>query len=160
MRRSIVAACLLFLLAGAASIGAPAGHASGAASFDKHAATFTYGWLVRGPGEFDPSKPVFRMYLSSTDVGAKIRACDSLSCVDESLVDGAFVEFGDGSNVNYCVTLRGSVPCSGSTNANALVLTTKNPKHIAGKVRIEDASFKGESLVAAFDLPLLKTFTK
>jgi hypothetical protein len=158
---SIVASGLMFSFAGVSTIGAPAGHANGTASFDKHTATIRYGWLVRGPGEFDRKQSIFRVYFSSTNIGAKIQACDSLSCLDESLVDGAFVEFGDASNVNYWVTLGGGgVQFSGGTNAKALVLTTNAPNHIAGKVRIDDTSFHGATLDVSFDLPLLKTFRK
>jgi hypothetical protein len=160
--KSIAAAWLLFLFATAASIGAPtADYASGSASFDKHSATIKYGWLLRGPDEFDRSKSILRIYVSSTDVGAKIRACDSLSCVDQSLVDGGFVEYSDASYTNYWVKLDGGhVQFSGGSNATAFTFTVKQSNHLAGKLRIDDPSFHGAKLVIEFDLPLFKTFKK
>jgi hypothetical protein len=161
MIKPIVAASLLFLLACGASNGAPAGHASGSATFDKHSATIKYGWLVRGPDEFDHSKSILRIYLSSSDVGAKILACDSFSCADQSLLDGGYVDFSGASYTNYWFTLSGGhVQFSGGTNATAFALTTNQPNHLAGTVRIVDSSFHGAKLVAEFDLTLLKTFKK
>ncbi len=163
MMKAMSAALLLFCFAAAASIGAPAaGHASGSASFDKHSVTIKYGWLVRGPDEFHDGKSMLRLYFASADVGAKIQACDTLFCADQSLVNGAFVDYSDASYVtNYWVTLSdGSVQFSGGTNATALTLTTNQPDHLAGKVRIDDPSFHGATLIVEFDLRLLKTFSK
>ena len=159
--KSVAAACLLFSFAVAPSSGAPAGRANGSASFDKHSATIKYGWLVRGPDEFNQGKSILRIYLSSTDVGAKILACDSLSCADQSLVEGGFVDFSGASYTNYWFTLGGGhLQFSGGTSATAFALTTNQPNHLAGKVRIADSSFHGAKLVAEFDLPLRKTFRK
>jgi hypothetical protein len=158
----LAAAGLLFLVTAGTSIGAPAaGHANGSASFDKHSATIKYGWLVRGPDEFAHGKSILRIYLSSTDSGAKIQACDSLSCADESIVDGGFVDFSDAPYNGYWLTLGGGhVQFSGGADAKAFALTTNQPNHLAGKIRIDDSSFGGAKLDAEFDLPLLKTFGK
>ena len=162
MKKSIAAAWLLFFLGAAASIGAPSpGHASGSATFDKHSVTFKYGWLVRGPDDFDHSKTILRIYLSGTDIGAKILACDSLSCIDESMFDGGFVNYSDATYNGYWVTLSGGhFQFSGGAEATAFTLTTKRPDHLAGKIHIDDSSFHGAKLDAEFDLPLLKTFKK
>ncbi len=161
MTKPIAVACLLFLLSAAASNGASLGHASGSAAFDNHSATIKYGWLVRGPDEANDGKSILRIYLSSTDIGEKIQACGSLSCVDQSLVNGGFVDFSGASYTNYWIALDGGhVQFSGGTDATAFALTTKQPNHLAGKVRIDDSSFHGAKLVAEFDLTLLKTFKR
>ena len=69
--------------------------ASGTISFKGGKGVIKYGFLVRGPDEMDPSKTVLRLYLSSADIGAKIKACKTLSCADNALSDGAMVDFAD-----------------------------------------------------------------
>jgi hypothetical protein len=151
---------LPFAIAPAAG-GADAGHASGSASFDKHAATFTFGWLVGAPDPFGHGKNIRRIYFASSDVGAKIAACDSLDCADALLVNGAFVDYGDPSYNAYWMTLNdGRVQYSGGADSAAFTLSTNQRDHLAGKVRIDDSGFGGGKLTAEFDLPLLKTFKK
>jgi hypothetical protein len=159
--KSIAPAWLLFLFMTAGSIGAPAGFASGTASFDKHSATIRYAWLVRAPDEFDRRKSILRIYLSSTNIEAKIQSCSSLSCVDLSLVDGGFVEYSGASYTNYWIKLAGGhLQLSGGTTAAAFAFTVKQPNHLAGKLRIDDSSFHGAKVIAEFDVFLLKTFEK
>jgi hypothetical protein len=155
----LATAFLLTALAGPAAAGAPAGHASGNVTFGKHSATIEYGWLVRGPDEFNRGKSLFRIYFSSIDVGAKIAACSSLSCADDSLVNGAFIDVNDSQIVNFWMTLDGGhVQYSGGVDTTALKLDTNRPDHLAGKFRFDESSAGGGKLVADFDLPLMKTF--
>ncbi len=85
-----------------------------------------YGWLVRGPDEMDPSRTVLRIYLSSVDVGAKIKACKTLSCADNALEDGAMVDFSDARHLAYAVRLNGErLQYSGGTNGEAFTLSTR-----------------------------------
>jgi hypothetical protein len=158
---SIAAACLLSVISPPAAASAPAGRAGGTASFDKHTVDIKYGWLVRGPDEFDRSKTILRLYFSATDVGAKIAACETMSCADGTLANGGFVNFGSLGYNGYWLTLDGGrVQYSGGADATAFALTTKRPNHLAGKVRIDDSSFGGGKLTVDFDLPLARTFEK
>ena len=81
--------------------------ASGTITFKTGKCAIKYGWLVRGPDEVDPGKTVLRIYLSSVDMGAKIKACKTLSCADNSLTDGAMVDFSDARHLAYAVRLNG-----------------------------------------------------
>jgi hypothetical protein len=126
--------------------------------------TFTsdarYATLVRGPDEMDESRTVLRIYLSSADIGAKIKACKTLSCADKALEDGAMVDFGDGRHLAYAVRLNGArAQYSGGTDADAFELTTTQPDHLAGKVHIDDSAAGGAKVDAQFDLTLSSTFT-
>lgn len=153
-------ATLLASIVFAASAGAlAADKASGSVSFKTYSTAVKYGWLVRGPDEMDPSKTVLRIYLSSVDVGAKIRACKSLSCADGALQDGAMIDFSDATHLGYALRLHGElVQYSGGTNAQAFRLSTKQPNHLAGKLHVDDSTVGGGEIDAEFDLMLTRTF--
>jgi hypothetical protein len=119
-----------------------------------------HGWLVRGPDEMDPSQTVLRIYLSNVDIGAKIKACKTLSCADNSLADGAMVDFSDARHLAYAVRLNGQrLQYSGGTNGAAFTLTISEPNHLAGKLNIDDTAADGAKVDATFDLTLMNTFT-
>jgi hypothetical protein len=134
--------------------------ASGTVNFQTAKSAVKFGWLVRGPDEMDPSKTVLRLYLSSVDIGAKIKACKTFSCADNALEDGAMVDFGDARHLGYAIRLNGErVQYSGGTDGDAFTLTTNKPDHLAGKLHIDDAAVGGARVDAVFDLTLAKTFT-
>ncbi len=153
-------ALLLASMVLAASAGAlAADKASGTVSFKTYSTGIKYGWLVRGPDEMDPNKTVLRIYLSSVDIGAKIRACKTLSCADGALDDGAMIDFGDATHLGYALRLNGEmVQYSGGTDAQAFTLSTKQPDHLAGKLHVDDSAVGGGKLDAEFDLTLTRTF--
>ena len=134
--------------------------ASGTITFKTGKCVVKHGWLVRGPDEMDPSKTVLRIYLSSADIGAKIKACKTLSCADNSLTDGAMVDFSDARHLAYAVRLNGErLQYSGGTNGEAFTLTTSEPNHLVGKLHIDDTAADGAKVDATFDLTLVNTFT-
>jgi hypothetical protein len=133
--------------------------ASGTITFKTGKCAVKYGWLVRGPDEMDPSKTVLRIYLSSVDVGAKIKACKTLSCADNALTDGAMVDFSDAQHLAYAVRLNGErLQYSGGTNGEAFTLTSSESNHLAGKLHIDDTAADGAKVDATFDLTLVNTF--
>jgi hypothetical protein len=144
----------------ASSLAVAGDNASGTITFKTGKCTVKHGWLVRGPDEMDPSKTVLRIYLSSVDVGAKIKACKTLSCADNALTDGAMVDFGDARHLAYAVRLNGErLQYSGGTNGEAFALTTNEPNRLAGKLHIDDSAVDGAKVDATFDLTLVNTFT-
>jgi hypothetical protein len=133
--------------------------ASGTITFKTGKCAVKYGWLVRGPDEMDPSKTVLRIYLSSVDAGAKIKACKNLSCADNALKDGAMVDFSDAGHLAYAVRLNGErLQYSGGTHGEAFTLTTSEPNHLVGKLHIDDTAADGAKVDATFDLTLVNTF--
>ncbi len=134
--------------------------ASGAISFKAAKGTVKYGFLVRGPDEMDPSKTVLRLYLSSADIGAKVKAAKTFSDADNALEDGAMVDFGDARHLAYAIRLNHElVQYSGGTDQEAFKLSTNKPDHLAGKLQIDDTASGGAKVNASFDLTLVKTFT-
>jgi len=134
--------------------------ASGTVIFQATKGTVKHGFLVRGPDEMDPSKTVLRLYLSSADIGAKIKAAKTFSEADNALEDGAMVDYSDAPHLAYAIRLNGErVQYSGGTNGEAFALTTNKPDHLAGKLHIDDSTSGGARVDATFDLTLIKTFT-
>ena len=134
--------------------------ASGTITFQSGKCVVKYGCLVRGPDEMDPSKTVLRLYLSSVDLAAKIKACKTLNCADSALLDGAMVDFADSRHLGYAVRLNGGrLQYSGGTNGDAFTLTTSEPNRLVGKVQIDDSGRGGAKVEATFDLTVLNTFT-
>lgn len=134
--------------------------ASGTINFKTAKGAFKYGWLVRGPDEMDPTKIILRIYLSSVDIGAKIKAAKTFSDADMALEDGVLVDFSDASHLGYAVRLNHElVQYSGGTHGEAFTLTTNKPDHLAGKLHIDDTAADGPKIEATFDLTLVNTFT-
>jgi hypothetical protein len=133
--------------------------ASGTITFKSGKCVVKSGWLVRGPDEMDPSKTVLRIYLSSVDIGAKIKACKTLNCADGALTDGAMVDFSDARHLAYAVRLNGErLQYSGGTYGEAFTLTTSEPNRLVGKLHIDDTAKGGAKVDANFDLTVVNTF--
>ena len=143
----------------AASAGHAQDKASGTLNFKTWSGAVKYAWMVRSPDEMDASKSILRIYLSSADIGAKIRACKTLSCADGALEDGAMVDFSDERHLAYAVRLNGQrAQYSGGTNGAAFKLSTNKPDHLAGKLHIDNSAAGGAKVDAEFDLTLANTF--
>lgn len=141
------------------TVGLAGDSASGTITLKTDKCVVKHGWLVRGPDEMDPSKSVLRIYLSDVDIGAKIKACKTLSCADHSLTNGAMVDFGDARHLAYAVRLNGErLQYSGGTNGEAFTLSTDKPSHLIGKLHIDDTAADGAKIDATFDLTLMNTF--
>lgn len=147
----------MFTLASPAVLASDA--ASGTVAFKTFSSTVKFAYLVRGPHEFIPNQTVSRIYLSSSDIGAKIKACQTLSCADGALTDGAMVDYGDARHLDYALRLNGErAQYSGSTDADAFTLTTNKADHLAGKVHIDDTAAGGGKVDASFDVTVMSTF--
>jgi len=147
------------LIAAACTSALAADQGSGSVAVGKHSAAIKHATLVRGPDEMNAGKTLLRLYLSSADISAAVKACKTLSCADGALSDGAAVDFSDASHLGYWATLNGGLAqYSGGTSADAFSLSTKAADHLAGKLHIDDAAMGGAKIDADFDATVANTF--
>lgn len=160
VRKSVfqIAACTFAAVVAAPAMAAD--QAKGTIALGKANAAIGHVVLVRGPDEMDPARTILRLYFSTDDIGAKVKACKTLSCADQAIGDGASVDYGDASHLGYWVRLRGGlVQNSGGTDASAFDLSTHAPDHLAGKLHVDATSMGGPTIDAEFDATLAATFT-
>ena len=147
----------LLLLAASASHAAD--HASGSISLGTTTGVIQHAVMVRGPDEMDAKHSILRIYLSSSDIAARVRACKTLTCADSALEDGAMVDYSDASHLPYAVRLdHERKQYSGATDGDAFALTTKAPDRLAGKLHVDDGAMGGAKIDADFDLTVAATF--
>ena len=155
--RTKLVCSLLSLAASTAALAADS--ASGTISFQGHSGAITHAWMVRGPDEMEAGRTVLRIYLSSADIGAKIKACKTLSCADGAIEDGAMVDYGDARHLAYAVRLDGErVQYSGGTDPGAFALSKNMPDQLAGTLHIDDAAAGGAKIDATFGVELSNSF--
>lgn len=134
--------------------------ATGTVAQGRKTATIRHAWLVSGPDAVDPKTTIRQVVLSATDLGAKIRACATMSCVSGLLGDGMTVDFDAGPRLNVWVSLDGQrVQYSGTEKPSALTAKANDAKRIAGRLAIDKSSSGGPTIDVEFDAPLAKTFT-
>lgn len=149
---------LAVAIVAAATTAAAADRAKGSIALGKHSGTISHVVMVRGPDAMDPGRSVLRLYFSANDISAKVKACKTMSCADQALVDGASVDYGSASHLGYWVGLNGQLAQhSGGTGHDAFKLTTDKPDHLAGSLHIDDSGMGGAKVDAEFDATLAAT---
>ncbi|MEO8133209.1 MAG: hypothetical protein ABI831_04440 [Betaproteobacteria bacterium] len=159
--RSIACVAAIVSLAIFAETAIADGTASGTLTYAAKSGTITmtpkFAYLVKGPEAVDNSKIIRHLILSSTDLGAKIAACKTMSCTDADLKNGMTVDLDVGPRLNYWVVLNDQrVQYSGTARPAALELTTNTPARLAGKLVIDDSAASGPKLDIQFDAALVK----
>ena len=146
-------------LAAALALPAAAEPARGTVTQGSRTATIQHAWLVVGPDVVDPKTTIRQLVLSSTDLGARIKACAKMSCVSALVDDGMTVDVG-GPRLNFWVSLNGQrVQYSGTEAPSALAASVNDGKRLAGTLKIDKTQAGGSKIDVAFDAPLAKTFT-
>lgn len=123
--------------------------------------TFTHAFLIKGPDVVDPKTILRRLLLTTSDIGAKIQACATMSCVDGVFTEGLQVDFDNGPRLNYWLTLNDSlVQYSGTEPPASLTATANTAARLAGKLVFDKTAAGGPKVDVEFDSPLVKEFTK
>ena len=136
-----------------------AGEAKGTLSHKGRAVTLTHSSLVTGPDAVDAKKMVRRLILSGTDLGAKMRACQTMSCTDGEVTEGLVVDIDGGPRLNYWMAISGQkVQHSGTLRPAALKASADEPKRLAGKLSFDDTPSSGPKVDVEFDATLVKEF--
>ena len=147
-------------LAFAGNVAAADGSAKGTLTYKSNAGAFTmtpkYAYLVKGPDAVDNTKIVRHLILSSTDLGAKIQACKTMSCTDADLNNGMTVDLDAGPRLNYWVVLNNQrVQYSGTEPPASLTLTADTPTRLAGTLVFDGTAAGGPQVNVEFDAPML-----
>lgn len=136
------------------------GEAKGTLTYKGTTLALKHVYLIKGPDAVDPKKIIRRVILTRDDIGAKIRACQTMSCVDGAMTDGVQVDFDAGPRLNYWLTLNdGRVQYSGTARPDVLKGPATEPRQIAGKLSIDDTAGGGPRIDVEFVAPLLKEIT-
>jgi hypothetical protein len=121
--------------------------------------TLKYAWLVKGPYERDPGKTIRRLILSANDIGAKLQACETMSCAGGQVTEGMTVDFDAPPRLGYWVALNGGkVQYSFGAMPEAFVARVDNAGRLAGKLVIDDVSAGGPKVDIEFDVTVFKEF--
>ena len=132
---TLLSATVLAAIASSAS----ADEAKGTVSYKGTTEALKYVALVTGPDTFDAATTIRRLVFSTTDLAAKLTACDTLSCADSLLTNGMTVESNGGPRLNYWVVLKGGkVQYSGTVEPDALTATTDGPTELAGTLKLDE----------------------
>ncbi|MDQ6916546.1 MAG: hypothetical protein M3023_01850 [Pseudomonadota bacterium] len=143
---------------------AVAGDAAGTVTYNPKSGalvvTIKHAYLVTGP-DFVSRKTIRRVVLSVADVGAKLAACETMSCSDGGIAEGMTLDFDGGPRINYWfVGNRQLVQYSGTADPASLKLTADTGTRIAGKWELDASGAGGPRVQIEFDAPLVKEITK
>jgi len=118
-------------------------------------------YLVKGPDAVS-GKTVRQLVFVPADIGAKLKACATLSCVSGLLNEGMTVDFDVSPLLNYWVVGNGQkVQYSGTAKPEeTLKLTTDTPEQMAGTLTIDDSKAGGAKVNVKFDAKTAKSFSK
>ncbi len=156
-----VAALGLLALAVPAFAASPGGAASGTIAYRGRTAAPAHAYLVRGPDAVDEKKVVRRLVLTTSDLGPKIAACESMSCVDANVTEGMEVDFDAGPRLNYWIALDGQkVQYSGTAVPESFASRANDARRIAGRLSIDDTAAGGPKIAIEFDAPLVRAFDR
>jgi hypothetical protein len=164
--RLAIASTALILAAGVAliSTAARADSASGTVSYQSKSGPIVVNvknvYLVKGPDAM-AGKSIRRLIFTSADLGAKVKACATMSCSDNDLREGLEVNLDTGPRLNYWFVGNDQrVQYSGSAQPATLKLATDTPQRLAGNLTIDDSAAGGAKVSIDFDATMLKEFAK
>ena len=152
---ALLATATLLSLSGVAA----ADSAKGTVVYHGNTAKLDYVYLVKGPDAVDTTTTIRELVFSSTDLGPKIQACKTMSCVSGEVTDGMTVDLDAGPRINYWVALKDQrVQYSGTAKPAVLQTTADEATKVAGTLRIDDTDAEGPKVEVQFDAKLLKEF--
>ena len=164
--RLAIASTALILAAGVAliSTAARADSVSGTVSYQSKSGPIVVNvknvYLVTGPDAM-AGKSIRRLIFTSADLGAKVKACATMSCSDNDLREGLEVNLDTGPRLNYWFVGNDQrVQYSGSAQPATLKLATDTPQRLAGQLTIDDSAAGGAKVSIDFDATMLKEFAK
>jgi len=131
----------------------------GTLTYRTYSVTLKYAWLVKGHYEREPGKTIRRLILSANDIGAKLQACETMSCAGGQVTEGMTVDFDAPPRLGYWVAVNGGkVQYSFGAMPEAFVGRVDNAGRLAGKLAFDDGSAGGPKVDIEFDVTVFKEF--
>ena len=156
LMRAKTAAAVALMLAIAGPAVAAGTDAKGTIVYKGKTANVKYAYLVQGPDAIS-KKPIKRLILSTTDLGAKIAACKKMSCTDSDLGDGMSVNIEGGDRLNFWLVQNDQkVQYSGTEPAASLAAKVNDGKRMAGTLRFDKTASGGPKVDVEFDAAMAK----
>ena len=122
---------------------------------------FTHAFLIKGPDVVDQKKILRRVLFTTADIGAKLKACETMSCVDNVFTEGLQVDWDAGPRLNYWLTVSDQlVQYSGTLEPNAFVAKDNSPTRLSGRVTFDGTAMGAPKVDVEFDAPLVKELGK
>lgn len=122
--------------------------------------TFTHAYLMKGP-DMMSGGIMRRLVLSTSDIGAKLKACQSMMCSDGGIGEGMTIDFDAGPRLNYWFVAKDQlIQYSGTAKPDAAALTTDSPTRIAGTISLDAQAAGGPKVDVQFDASLVKELKK
>ncbi|MCI0345747.1 MAG: hypothetical protein L0221_09945 [Chloroflexi bacterium] len=136
-----------------------AGEAKGTLSHKGKVVALTRAYLVTGPDAVDPPKMVRPIILSEQDLGARVRASQTMSCASDGVMEGLVVDLDGGPRLNYWMTINDQlVQHSGTQPPAVLKASADEPTRLAGKLSFDDTASLGPKIDVEFDAMLVTEF--
>jgi hypothetical protein len=163
--RTRILAATTALILSAAALAVAVGTAKGTATYTSKkgpvTVTFTHAALVAGP-DVVSGKLMRRLVLSTRDVSAAIKACESMmSCSDGGIEEGMTVDFSGEPRLGFWFVANGQlIQHSGVIRPEVATLSTDRPDHLAGTLSFDQTASGGPSVAVTFDASLVKTLKK
>lgn len=118
--------------------------------------TFTHAYLMKGP-DMMSGGVMRRVVLATSDIGAKLKACQSMMCSDGGIGEGMTIDFDAGPRLNYWFVAKDQlIQYSGTAKPDAATLTTDSPTRIAGTISLDAQAAGGPKVDVQFDATLVK----
>ena len=118
-------------------------------------------YLVKGP-DAASGKTIRQLIFTTADLGAKLKACTSMSCASGIVLEGMTVDFDAGPRLNYWVVGNGQkIQYSGTARPDeTLKLTADTAERLAGVLTIDDSAAGGAKVNVNFDATLSIQYNK
>lgn len=122
--------------------------------------TFTHAYLVKGP-EIGGGGVIRRLVLATSDIGAALKACQSMMCTGGGIDQGMTVDFDAGPRLNYWFVANGQlIQYSGTAGRESATLTADAPDRVAGTLTFDAQGAGGPKVDVQFDARLVKELKK
>jgi hypothetical protein len=122
---------------------------------------FTHAFLIKGPDVADQRRILRRVLLTTSDIGEKLKVCETMACVDDAFTEGLQVDWDAGPRLNYWLQLADHlVQFSGTLEPQAFTSKESTSKRIAGRLSFDGTPASGPKVDVEFDAPIVKDITR